>query len=123
MHTAETNSEDEMATEKLRYKSPGTDQILAEFIKARGKTYSEIHELILFGIRNSCHSSKRNLLLCLFIKRDKTNCNYYLKVSFLSTSYKILSNILSMLTPYVDEISMDHQCGFSHYRSMIRFIC
>jgi len=47
MHTAETNSEDEMATEKLRYKSPGTDQILAETIQAAGyKLCSEIHKII-----------------------------------------------------------------------------
>jgi hypothetical protein len=38
----------EMATDKLdRQKSPGTDQILAELIKAGGKTIrSEIHKLI-----------------------------------------------------------------------------
>jgi hypothetical protein len=31
----------------------------------------------------------------------------------LSTSYKISSNILlSRLTPYADEITEDHQCGF-----------
>jgi hypothetical protein len=38
----------EIAIGKLRsYKSPGTDQILAELIKAGGETlYSEIHRLI-----------------------------------------------------------------------------
>jgi hypothetical protein len=36
----------------------------------------------------------------------------------LSTSYKILSNILlARLTPYADEITGDHQCGFRHNRS------
>ena len=37
--------EQEMATEKLkRHKSPGTDQIPAELIKARGRTiFSEIN--------------------------------------------------------------------------------
>jgi hypothetical protein len=34
------------------------------------------------------------------------------------TSYNILSNILlSRLTPYVDEIIGDHQCGFRRNRS------
>jgi hypothetical protein len=28
------------------YKSPGTDKIMAELIKAGGETYSEIHRLI-----------------------------------------------------------------------------
>jgi hypothetical protein len=37
----------------------------------------------------------------------------------LSTSYKILSNILaSRLTPYADEIIGDHQCGFLSDRSV-----
>jgi hypothetical protein len=37
----------------------------------------------------------------------------------LSTSYKILSNILlARLTPYADEIIGGHQCGFQHNRSM-----
>jgi hypothetical protein len=36
----------------------------------------------------------------------------------LSTSYKILSNILlARLTPYADEITGDHQCGFLCNRS------
>jgi hypothetical protein len=36
----------------------------------------------------------------------------------LSTSYKILSNILlSSLSPYIDEIIGDHQCGIRRNRS------
>jgi hypothetical protein len=36
----------------------------------------------------------------------------------LSTTYKILSNILlSRLTPYAKEIIEEHQCGFRHNRS------
>jgi hypothetical protein len=36
----------------------------------------------------------------------------------LSTSYKILSNILlARLTPYADEIMGDHHCGFRPNRS------
>jgi hypothetical protein len=39
-------------------------------------------------------------------------------MSFLSTSYKILSNVLlARLPPYADEITGDHQCGFWHNRS------
>jgi hypothetical protein len=61
----------EIAIGKLKnYKSPGTDQILAELIKARSETlYSEIHRLVLYGIRRNCHSSGRSLLLYQFIKR------------------------------------------------------
>jgi hypothetical protein len=44
--------------------------------------------------------------------------NNYRRISLLSTLYKILSNILlSRLSPYIDEIIGDHQCGFRHNRS------
>jgi hypothetical protein len=37
----------------------------------------------------------------------------------LSTSYKIVSNILlSRLSPYIDEITGDRQCGFRRNRSL-----
>jgi hypothetical protein len=51
-----------------------------------------------------------------------SECKRFLKKilfdALLSTSYKILSNILlARLTPYADEILGDHQCGFRHNRS------
>jgi hypothetical protein len=43
-------------------------------------------------------------------KGDKTDCSNYRGISLLSTSYKILSNILvARITPYADEIMGDHQ--------------
>jgi hypothetical protein len=78
MHTVKplvpkpSSFEAENTTENLqRYKSPGTDQIPAELIQAGGNTlHSEsTNLLILFGIRKNSHSSGRNLLLYLFIKR------------------------------------------------------
>jgi hypothetical protein len=62
----------EIAIGKLKsYKSPGTDHILTELIKAGGETlYSEYKDLlVLDGIRKKCHSSGSNLLLYQFIKR------------------------------------------------------
>jgi hypothetical protein len=61
----------EIAIGKLKsYKSPSTDQIPAELIKAGGETLcSEIHRLVLYGIRRNCHSSGSNLLLYQFQKR------------------------------------------------------
>jgi hypothetical protein len=48
-------------------------------------------------------------------KGDKTHYSNYRGISLLSTSYKILSNIL---LAYADEIIGDHQCGFWCNRSM-----
>jgi hypothetical protein len=51
-------------------------------------------------------------------KGDKTDCSNYPGIALLSTSYKILSNILpARLTPYTDEIIGEHQCGFRHNTS------
>jgi hypothetical protein len=52
-------------------------------------------------------------------KGDKTDSSNYRGMSLLSTSYKILSNILlARLTPYGVEIIGNHQCGFQHNRTM-----
>jgi hypothetical protein len=56
-------------------------------------------------------------------KGDKTDCNNYRGTSLLSIVYKILSNILlTRLTPYVNEIIGDHQCGFHRKRSTMNQI-
>jgi hypothetical protein len=61
---------------------------------------------------------KESIIVPIYKKGDKTDCSNYLGISLLSTLYKILSNILlSRLTPYVDEIIGDHQCGFRCNRS------
>jgi hypothetical protein len=61
---------------------------------------------------------KESIIVPVRIKGDKTDCNNYRGISLLSTSYKILSNILlSRLVSYIDEITGDHQCGFQHNRS------
>jgi hypothetical protein len=52
------------------------------------------------------------------VQGDKTDCNNYCGMSLPLTSYNILSNVLlSSLSPYVDDIIGDHQCGFPHNRS------
>jgi hypothetical protein len=72
----------------------------------------------LVGIRNNCHRSGSHLLLYLFIKSDKIDCSNYRGLSLLAAAYKILSNILvSRLTPYIEELTADHQCGFRRNRS------
>ncbi|KAJ4431338.1 hypothetical protein ANN_19935 [Periplaneta americana] len=63
---------------------------------------------------------KESIIVPIFKKGDKTNCGNFRGISLLLTSYKILSNILlRRLTPNVDEIIGDHQCGFRRNRSTI----
>ena len=48
----------------------------------------------------------------------KKDCSNYAGISLLPNTYKITSNILlSRLTPYVEEIIGDHQCGSGGSRS------
>jgi hypothetical protein len=112
----------EIAIAKLKkYKSPGSYKIPAELIQAGGKMLlSAIHKLII-SISNKEQLSdqwKESIIVPIHKKGDKTDCNNYRGISLLSTSYKIVSNILpSRLSPYVDEIIGDHQCGFQRNRS------
>jgi hypothetical protein len=54
----------------------------------------------------------------IYRKGDKTDCNNYRGISILSTAYKSLANILlARLTPNINEIIGDHQCGFRRNRS------
>jgi hypothetical protein len=82
--------------------------------------HSEIHKLITL-IRNKeelPHQWKESIVVPIHKKGDKTDCSNYRGISLVSTSYKILSNILlSTLIPYAYEIIGDHQCGFRRNRS------
>jgi hypothetical protein len=151
----------EMATEKLkRHKSPSSDQIPAELIKAWGRTiHCEIHKLlnsirhkeelpekwkvsnlpiysrddenkttVIIQAYNFCHYVQNviihpvvivnsicrgNFIVPVYRRDEKTDCSNYRGKSLLSTMYKMLHNILlSLLTPYAEEIIADHQGGF-----------
>jgi len=116
-----------MAIEKTHtHKSPDTDQISAELIKAEGGTIrSEFHKLINSVWKKEDMSEwKKSITVPIYKKGDKTDCNKYRGISLLSTKYKILSNImLSMSTPYKEEIIMYHQCGFRRNSSTTDHIC
>jgi hypothetical protein len=76
--------------------------------QAGGETLrSEIHKLIKF-IRNKeelPHQWKESIVVPIHKKDDKTDCSNYRGISLLSTSYKILLNILvARLIPYADKI-------------------
>ena len=122
----------EVALEKLKsYKSPGIDQIPAEMIKAGGRIIlCEIHKLII-SLRNKedlPEEWKESIILPVYKKGDKTDCSNCRGISLLPTSncrgisllptaYKIISSILlSRLTPYAEEVTADHQCGFQWNR-------
>jgi hypothetical protein len=126
IHTAEpfvpepSAAEVKVTIKKMkRYKAPGSDQIPAELIQAGGETlHSEIHKLIMliYNKEELPHRWKESIVP-IHTNGDKTDCSNYRGISLLSTSYKIVSNILlSRLIPYADEIIGDHQCGFRHNR-------
>jgi hypothetical protein len=89
-------------------------------IKAGGETDSEIQRFI-YSIWNKEEIPQQwneSIIVPIYKKGDKTECNNYQGISLLSTAYKILSNILlGRLTPYVNEVIGDQQCGFHHNRS------
>jgi hypothetical protein len=100
---------------------PGSDQIPAELIQAGSeKSHCRIHELInsIWNTEILPDQWKEFVIVPIHKKGYKTDCSNYRGLSLLSTSYRILSNVLlSRLSPYVDEIIGDHQCGFRRNRS------
>ena len=79
-----------LAIEKLKsHKSPGIDQILAELIKAGGRTIrGEIHKRII-SIWNKGELPeewKKSIIVPTYKKGDKTDCSNYRGVSLLPTS-------------------------------------
>jgi len=93
----------------------------AELIKAGGSTIcSEIHKLIIsiWDKEELPEEWKDSIIVPIYKKGDKTDCNNYRGILLLPTTYKILSNILlSRLNPYAEETTGDHQCGFRCKRS------
>jgi hypothetical protein len=127
MHTAEplvpgsSHLEIEISIAKLKkYKSPGSDRIPAELYQAGGETLVSVIYKLMNSVWNKQELPdqwKESIIVPVHKMGDKTGCNNYRGKSVLSTSYKILSNILSWLSPYIDEIIGDHQCGFRCNRS------
>jgi hypothetical protein len=107
----------EIAVEKLKkYKLPGSDQILAELIQAGGEMLLSVIHKIINSIWNK-EELPDHWKECVIVpghkKGDKTDCNNYCGISLVSTSYTVSLNVLlSRLSPYIDEIIGDNQCGF-----------
>jgi hypothetical protein len=99
VHTAEplvpgrSHLQVEIAIAKLKkYKSPGSDQILAKLILAEGEILlSAIHKLInsVWNRGELPDRWKESIIVPVHKKDDKTDCNNYRGISLLSTSYKI----------------------------------
>jgi hypothetical protein len=87
-----------MAIKKLkRHKSPGIDQIPAELIKAGGRIIrSEIHKLIIsiWNKEELSEAWRESVIVPIYKNGDETDCSNYRGISLLSSTYKILSNIL-----------------------------
>jgi hypothetical protein len=122
---------DEIAIAKLKkYILPGSDQIPAKLIQAGGEILlSAIHKLVnsVWNKEELPDQQKECIIVPVHKKGYKTDCNNYHEISLLSTSCNIFFNILlSRLSPYVEEIIGDHQCGSQHNRStndQIFYIC
>jgi hypothetical protein len=103
-----------------RYKSPSTDQILAEMIIAGGEIFCSQTQRVIRPIwkkEKLTQQRKESVVVPIYKKGDKIDDNYR-GISILSTAYKILSNILlGRSTPYVNEIIGYHQYGSLRNRS------
>jgi hypothetical protein len=105
------------------YKLSCSVQILAELIQAGGETLRPDIRKLLNSIWNKEELPdqwKESIIVPVHKKSDKTDCSNYRGISLLSTSYKILFNILhSRLSPNIDEIIGVHECEFQCKKSNI----
>jgi hypothetical protein len=128
VHTAEplesgpSHVDVEITIKKLKkYKSPSSDQIQARLIQARGEILLSVIPNLINSIWNKEELPdqwKKSIIVPVHKMGDKTDCNNYHVISLISTSYKIILNILlTRLSPYINKIIGDHQCGFQRNRS------
>jgi hypothetical protein len=106
--------------ELKKYKSPGSDQIHAVLFQAGGEMLlSAIHKLInsIWNKEEMSDQWKECIIIEIHKKGDTTDCNNYINYYY-QRHTKFLSNVLlSRLSPDVDEIIGDHECGFLRNRS------
>jgi hypothetical protein len=91
------------------YKLPCSDKITAELIKAGGKTlHSGIHTLLKFIWNEKKLPQHWKASIIIVPKRLIKLTVVIREMSLFPTTYKMLSNILSRLTPYTDKITVYH---------------
>jgi len=88
----------ELAIGKLkRHKSPGIDQTPAEMIEVGGRKFHyATHKLInsIWNKKELIEEWKESIIIPIYKKGDKTDCISCRGTSLVSTTHKILSNIL-----------------------------
>jgi hypothetical protein len=97
------------------YKSSGSDQIPAELFKVEDETlWSEIHKLIksVWKWKEFADQWKESITVQFTRLVIRTGRSNYHEIPPLPMANKIVFNITSRLSSYIDEIIGDHQCGF-----------
>jgi hypothetical protein len=90
-----------------KYKMPGNDQILAELFQAGETVLYAIHSLTnsIWNKEELLDQWMESIIVPIYERGYKFDCIDYCGLLLLSTSYKVLSNILlSVSSPYIDEI-------------------
>jgi hypothetical protein len=68
--------------------------------------------MLIWNKEDLPHQWKESIVVTIYKKGDKTDCSNYRGISLLTTSYKILSNILlSRLIPYADDFLYPSNTG------------
>ena len=93
---------------KKNHKTPGTDQILAEFLKKGGEAlWRRIHHLIklIWTQYKIPEEWSMGIIQPIYKKGDKLECSNYRAITLLNITYKVLSGILyNRLAEYVEKI-------------------
>lgn len=127
MDAPPTTTELTRALQQLKNnKAPGIDNIPAELFKFGGSVlFSRLHHLILqIWDKSTVPAEFRNsLIVTLFKKGDKSQCNNYRGISLLCTASKVLSRILlNRLTPLSELLLPESQAGYRNDRGTVDMI-
>uniref|UniRef100_A0A8D9AY99 Craniofacial development protein 2 n=1 Tax=Cacopsylla melanoneura TaxID=428564 RepID=A0A8D9AY99_9HEMI len=117
-------SEDEINSALLdikNNKSAGLDNINAEMLKAGEITTTKMFQELLSKIweeKKLPKDWKEALIVPIFKKGKKSICDNYRGISLLSVAGKVISRIIyNRLTPLMEKILSDTQCGFRKNKS------